>query len=113
MLEGKGYFIDKESNRFKIYNKLLFFKVGDWEKLPQANYVAITKVKFAKTVPTPKLMGSQSCTTDFSSFKCCVFICEDKRIKQLIFKGEYEDALIQANLIKDYLDVEIIDYVKA
>ena len=113
MLEGKGYFIDKETNRFKIYNKLLFFKVGDWEKLPKANYVAITKVKFSKTVSTPKLMGNQACTSDFSDYKCCVFVCEDNRIKQLIFKGEYDVALIQANLIKDYLSVDLIDYVKA
>ena len=112
MLEGKGYFIDKETNRFKIYNKLFFFKVGDWEKLPEANYVAITKVKFSKTVPTPKLMGSQLCTTDFSSFKCCVFVCEDKRNKKLIFKGEYQEAHSQANLIKGYLNVELIDYVE-
>jgi hypothetical protein len=110
MLEGKGYFLDKESNRFKPYNKLLFFKVGDWEKLPKPNYVALTKVKFSKTVSTPKLMGNQSCTSDFSDFKCCVFLCEDKRIKKLIFKGEYQNALIQANLIKEYLNIDIVDY---
>jgi len=112
MFEGKGYFIDKGTNQFKIYNKLLFFKVGDWEKLPKPNYIAITRVKFSKTVPTPKLMGNQACTSDFSSFKCCVFICEDKSKKQLIFKGEYDEALVQANLIKSYMSLNIIDYVK-
>ncbi len=110
MLEGKGYFVDKETNKFKLYNKLLFFKVGDWENLPTPNYVAITKVKFSKTVSTPKLMGNQSCTSDFSSFKCCVFICEDNRVKKLLFKGKYDEALVQANLLKNYLNVEVVDY---
>ena len=110
MLEGKGYFIDKANNRFKPYNKLFFFKVGDWENLPESKYIAITKVKFSKTVSTPKLMGNEACTSDFSSYKFCVFVCKDQSIKKLIFKGSREEVQNQAELIKHYLDLEIVDY---
>ncbi len=112
MLEGNGFILDIEGSRLKVYNKILFFKVGDWEKLPTPNYIAVTKVKYSKTVSTPKLMGNQSCTSDFSSYKYCVFVCEDKRKKKLLFKGEYEEALAQASLLSDYLNTSIVDYTK-
>jgi hypothetical protein len=112
MLTLKNLLIDKEASKFKIYSKFLGFKLGEWTNFKEINYVAISKVRFARTVSSPKLNGNQSCTSDFTDFKFVVFICKDNRIKHLVFKGEFEDAMEVSTQVAEYLGVEIFDYTK-
>jgi hypothetical protein len=112
MLTLKNLLIDKEEGKFKIYSNFLGFKLGEWTNFKEINYVAISKVRFARTVSSPKLNGNQNCTSDFTDFKFVVFICKDNRIKHLVFKGEFEDAMEVSNQVAEYLGVEIVDYTK-
>lgn len=112
MLNLDSLIIDKENSRFKIYSKFLGFKLGEWQNYQEVNYVALTKVRFAKTVASPKLMGNQSCTSDFTDYKFCVFICKDNRIKHLVFKGDYDKALKLSAQVAEYFQVNIEDYTK-
>ncbi|GAB4260610.1 MAG: hypothetical protein Kow0079_17490 [Vicingaceae bacterium] len=112
MFEYKGVIIDKEQQQFKKYQKILFLKMGDWEKYSTPKFIAITKVKFTKTMPSNKLMGNEACTTDISEYKCCVFICSTTTKKSMVFKGKYNDAFDLAEKISAYLNVEIVNYVK-
>lgn len=112
MLELKNLLVDKEQFKFKIYSKFLGIKLGEWTSFKEVNYVALTKVRFAKTVSSPKLNGNQSCTSDFTDFKYVVFICKDSRIKHLVFKGTYDEALQVGNEVANYLNVDLIDYSK-
>ena len=112
MLELKNLLIDKENYKFKIYSKFIGFKLGEWTKFKDINYVAISKVRFARTVSSPKLNGNQSCTSDFTDFKFVVFICKDNRIKHVVFKGEYEEAMEVSTQVAEYLGVEVVDYTK-
>lgn len=110
MYDAHNLIIDSENNRFKTYVKFLGFKVGEWKELPQFTFIAITKVRFSKTVSSPKLMGNQSCTSNFSDYKFCVFLCIDSRKKYLVFKGEYQKATIVADEISSYLKIPISDF---
>lgn len=112
MLELKTLLVDKEEGKFKIYSKFLGFKLGEWNNFKEINYVAISKVRFARTVVSPKLNGNQKCTSDFTDFKFVVFICKDSRIKHLVFKGEYEDAKVVTKKVAEYLGLELVDYTK-
>jgi hypothetical protein len=112
MLELKNLLIDKENYKFKIYSKFIGFKLGEWTKFKDINYVAISKVRFARTVNSPKLIGNKNCTSDFTDFKFVVFICKDSRIKHLVFKGEFEDAVEISKQVANYLGVELVDYTK-
>lgn len=112
MLTLRNLLIDKAGCKFKIYSKFLGFKLGEWTNFKDINYVAISKVRFARTVSSPKLNGNQSCTSDFTDFKFVVFICKDNRIKHLVFKGEYEEAMQVSNQVAEYLGVKIVDYTK-
>lgn len=112
MLTLRNLLIDKTGCKFKIYSKFLGFKLGEWTNFKDINYVAISKVRFARTVSSPKLNGNQSCTSDFTDFKFVVFICKDNRIKHLVFKGEYEEAMQVSNQVAEYLGVKIVDYTK-
>ncbi|MCB9335573.1 MAG: hypothetical protein H6586_05450 [Flavobacteriales bacterium] len=112
MYDAHNLIIDSENNRFKTYVKFLGFKVGEWKELPQFTFIAITKVRFSKTVSSPKLMGNQNCTSNFSDYKFCVFLCIDSRKKYLVFKGDYEDAIKVASSLKDYLKISVEDFVK-
>lgn len=84
--------------------------MGEWKPLPNLNYIALTKVKFAKTVSSPKLMGNKSCTSNFSDYKFCLFLCEDAKKKVFVFKGDYEETQYLANQVAAYLDLKVVDY---
>lgn len=110
MFKSNKLWVDKENNRFRIVNKFLGLKFGEWQKLPVRNFVGITKVKFSKTVGSPKLFGNNSCTSNFSDYKFCVFVCEDTRKKKMVFKGDYEVAMELAKQVAEYLELEITDF---
>lgn len=112
MLQLENLIVDKEGKRFKIFSKFLGIKLGEWTQYQEANYIAITKVRFAKTVSSPKLMGNKSCTSDFTDFKFVVFICKDARVKQMIFKGDFEKAKTIAERVGEYLEIKTVDYTK-
>lgn len=112
MLELKSLLISKEEGKFQIFSKFLGFKLGEWKKFKEINYVALSKVRFARTVPSAKLNGNQSCTSDFTDYKFVVFICKDSRIKHLVFKGEFEESTHTAQQVAEYLGVEVVDFTK-
>ena len=113
MFKSKHLIIDRAANRYKKVVKLLGLNVGEWKPLPSVNYLAITRVKFSKTVSSPKLMGNQSCTSNFSDYKYCLFLCVDSKRKQMVFKGEMQDVFNLAKDVEKYLEVETVDYTKA
>ncbi len=112
MLELANLIIDKEQGKFKIFSKFLGFKLGEWTNFKEINYVALSKVRFARTVSSPKLNGNQSCTSDFTDFKFVVFICKDSRIKHVVFKGGFEEAIAVSQEVSNYFNVDIVDYAK-
>jgi len=113
MFKSKHLIIDKTAKRYKKAVKLLGLNVGEWKPLPSVNYLAITRVKFSKTVSSPKLMGNQACTSNFSDYKYCLFLCTDAKRKQMVFKGEMQDVFSLAENVAKYLEVETVDYTKS
>lgn len=112
MFEEERILIDLNKNQYKVFTRLLGFKIGEWKQLPTVNFIAITKVKFSKTVSSPKLSGNQSCTSNFSDYKYCVFICESTRNKCLAYKGGRESAFKLAQNMAVYLKTEVINYTE-
>lgn len=110
MFKSKYLWIDKDRNRFRVINTIFGLRFGEWQELPLLQFVSITKVKFSKTVSSPKLHGNASCTSNFSDYKYCVFLCEDTRIKKLVFKGKHEEAINLAKEIADYLNLKMVDF---
>ncbi|MBE7441598.1 MAG: hypothetical protein KF732_01420 [Flavobacteriales bacterium] len=110
MFKSKYLWLDKEKNSFRVVVRFLGLNVGEWKPLPNLNYIALTKVKFAKTVSSPKLMGNKSCTSNFSDYKFCLFLCEDAKKKAFVFKGDYEETLQLANQVAAYLNLKVVDY---
>jgi hypothetical protein len=110
MFKSKYLWLDKEKNCFRVVVRFLGLNVGEWKPLPNLNYIALTKVKFAKTVSSPKLMGNKSCTSNFSDYKFCLFLCEDAKKKAFVFKGDYEETLQLANQVAAYLNLKVVDY---
>lgn len=110
MFKSKNLWLDKENNRFRIIVNVLGFKVGDWKDLTTIQFIAITKVKFSKTVSSPKLSGNASCTTNFSDYKYCIFLCESIKIRILVFKGDYGETQQLASQVSEYLGLKVVDY---
>lgn len=110
MFKSKYLWLDKEKNSFRVVVRFLGLNVGEWKPLPNLNYIALTKVKFAKTVSSPKLMGNKSCTSNFSDYKFCLFLCEDAKKKAFVFKGDYKETLQLANQVAEYLNLKVVDY---
>lgn len=112
MFKSKHLIIDQENNRYKKVVKFLGMNVGEWKPLPLTNYVAITRVKFSKTVSSPKLMGNQSCTSNFSDYKYCLFFCTDTKRKKLVYKGDMEEVMVLAKEVATYLKTDVVDYTR-
>lgn len=113
MFESKYLLIDRPAGRYKKAIKLLGFNVGEWKVLPPTNYIAITKVKFSKTVSSPKLMGNKSGTSNFSDYKYCLFFCTDAQKKKLAYKGNIHEVMKLADEVAKYLEVEVVDYTNS
>lgn len=113
MFKSKYLFIDKIGSRYKKVIKLLGFNVGEWKVLPRTNYLAITKVRFSKTVNSPKLMGNKSCTSNFSDYKYCLFFCTDAQKKKLAYKGNRPEVMKLAEEVAKYLEIEVVDYTNS
>lgn len=110
MFKSKYLWLDKEKNSFRVVVRFLGLNVGEWKPLPTVQYIALTKVKFAKTVSSPKLIGNLSGTTNFSDYKFCLFLCEDVKKKVFVFKGDYEQTHQLANQVAEYLGLKVVDY---
>jgi hypothetical protein len=110
VFEGKGLFIDKQNNRYKKYVSVLFFKVGEWKKLPEITFVAITKVKGNQTMEGRGGMAT-SATLKIDLF--CVYLCIDQKRKILVKKTKKKnEAIILAKGAADYLKVSLSNYLK-
>lgn len=110
MLKTKKLWLDRENNRFRIIVSFFGFTVGEWKSLSDIQFIGITRVKFSKTVSSPKLSGNVSCTTNFSDYKYCVFLCESVRKKTLVFKGSYEESQELVKEVSGYLEMKIVDF---
>lgn len=110
MLKTKKLWLDKENNKFRIIVSVLGLKVGDWKSLADIQFIGLTRVKFSKTVSSPKLSGNTSCTTNFSDYKYCVFLCENVRKRTLVFKGSYEESQAFSKEISEYLGMKVVDF---
>ena len=113
MFESKGLIIDKEKKRFKKYVSFLFFKIGEWKPLRKFTFVAVTTVMGAQTLNNPSLpmMSVGSSTLKVRLF--CVYLCVDRNRKILVMKSKVkQEALTLAQGISDYLNIDLVNYIK-
>jgi hypothetical protein len=110
MFNGNGLIIDKDKNRYKKYVSVLFFKVGDWEKLPKVPSIILSKVQGTQAMHSPRTMGaSVSLKVDLY----CVYFSVDQNRKILVKKTKKKNEAVElANGVSNYLDIPLNNYVK-
>ena len=104
--------IDKEQVRYKRIYRVLGIPMSDgWEKLPKVEYVAVAKRDMSKRLSVGiSVVNTSSIGVEFY-FVYLIGI--KKSIKVEVSKKEsVSSALILADKIAQYLNVEVVDYTK-
>ena len=110
MFYGKGLLIDKELNRYKKYVSVLFFKVGDWEKLPKISSIILSRVDGTQTLNSSNTIGNSS---TFKVDLYCVYFSLDQDRRILVCKTKVKQEAIElASGAANYLNVSLKDYLK-
>ena len=102
--------IDKKNSRYKKLYRVLGIPMSDgWQKLPDVQYVAITKVKMTKTNRSSQTIGNEA-SHGIERFVVYLFgskknirveVCKVKSLKQAKKVGRD---------MGNYLQKELIDY---
>ena len=110
MFQGKGLIIDKEKGRYKKYVSFLWMELGEWKPLLKFSFVATTKVLGATNFFSSRSMGN---SVTVKSDLYCVYLCVDRKRKVLVRKtGNPQEALTLAKGVSDYLNIDLINYIK-
>ncbi len=111
MLKGKGFILDKENNRYKTYVSFLGIEFGEWKKLLNFKFVAITERQGTQKLNAPRTFSASS-TVKFPLF--CIYLCIDKKRKILLYKSKGRSELETiAQKISKYLGIDLINYIKS